>query len=242
MSVITVALNAERTVARTIESVLCQSYSKLEYILVDGGSTDGTVAIAKEYESKFRGRMRLVSEKDKGIYDAMNKGIGMARGTIVGLINSDDWYEPDAIETIATAYQGHGDAVYYGILRVVENGKEVMLKLNNYQFLHREVVGHPAYFLAKTIYQEHGLYSLDYEIAADFELMMRLIRRKVPFIQIDKVLANFSQGGQSTSRLSKSIEEYLRIRCRYGYITQSELRIRLIRLKISRLLDISFKV
>jgi glycosyltransferase involved in cell wall biosynthesis len=242
VSVVTVCRNSANSIARTFESVLHQSYRRIEYLVIDGASTDGTLEVIRKYEPKFRGRMRWISEKDKGIYDAMNKGIGLATGRIIGLINSDDWYEPEAVRAVAEAYRNNGDAVYYGMLRVLEDGQEVMLKLSNYRFLHRDVVGHPAYFVAKRIYQQHGSYRLDYEIASDFEFMMRLIHRNVPFVQINQVLANFNYGGESSLRESKTIEEYMRIRCEYGYLPSRELRIRLFRLKISRLLDRIFHV
>jgi glycosyltransferase involved in cell wall biosynthesis len=237
VSIITVCRNSEKTIAKTIESVFHQTYSCIEYLIIDGASTDGTLEIVKRYEPKFKGRMLWISEKDNGIYDAMNKGICLAKGTIIGIINSDDWYELNTIELVVNAYRTHGDAIYYGILRVLEDGKEVMLKVNNYQFLYRDVVGHPAYFVAKNVYQKHGLFRLDYKIAADFELLMRFIHHHVPFVQIDEIFANFNYGGESSIHESKTIEEYLKIRCEYGYLTRKALRFRLLRMKISSFLD-----
>lgn len=98
VSIITPCLNSEETIRDTIESVLGQSYQNIEYIIVDGRSTDRTIEIVKEYASGFEGRLRYISEKDSGIYDAMNKGILQASGSVIGIINSDDWYEPEAVE------------------------------------------------------------------------------------------------------------------------------------------------
>lgn len=237
VSIITVCRNSEKTIAKTIESVLHQSYSHLEYLVIDGASTDGTIDIIKQYEPKFNGRMRWLSEKDGGIYDAMNKGVRLAKGTILGIINSDDWYEADAIQRVVNSYRKHGDAVYYGILRVMEDGKEAMLRLVNWQFMYREVVGHPAYFITKNIYNEHGLFRLDYKYAADYEFMMRLVHHKVPFVQINSILANFAQGGKSATHGVASYDEYLRIRHEYGYLTRKAMLLRIVRNKIGSMLE-----
>lgn len=223
VSIITVSRNAEKTIAKTIESVLNQSYSNVEYIVIDGGSTDGTIDIVKRYEPKFKGRLRWISENDDGIYDAMNKGIGLARGDIVGLINSDDWYEPEAANLVVDSFREHGNAVYYGIIRVMEHEREVMLKAVNSRYLWREVVAHPAYFVARPIYLQHGVFRTEYKFAADYELMMRLVMKQVPFIQIDKVLATFSQGGESAMHGLETLEELIKIRYQYGYVTNKKM-------------------
>jgi glycosyltransferase involved in cell wall biosynthesis len=237
ISIITVCKNSEKTVVRTIESVLHQTYPAIEYLVIDGASTDKTMEIVRSYEPTFQGRLRWISEKDGGIYDAMNKGINLAKGSVIGILNSDDWYESSTAEVIASNYKEHGDAVYYGILRMMENGNEVMLKIVHHQYLCREVVGHPAYFVAQSIYRKYGLYRLDYRIAADYEMMMRLLRDRVLFVPIYSLLSNFSSGGESTINEKKTIEEYLRIRCEYGYISKPYLNFRLFRMKISSILD-----
>ena len=236
VSIITVCRNSETTIAKTIESVLNQTYTQIEYLIIDGASTDGTMEIVRRYEPRFKGRMRWISEKDAGIYDAMNKGIRLASGTIIGIINCDDWYELDAIELVVKSYVQHGDAVNYGILRVIENGKEAMLRAVNSQFLHRDVVGHPAYFVARSFYDKHGVFRLDYKYAADFELMMRLLHRNVPFVQINRVLANFTQGGESFKHGLQNLEEYFRIRFEYGYLTRSGMILRICKHRILSLL------
>ncbi|MBI2619513.1 MAG: glycosyltransferase [Ignavibacteriales bacterium] len=227
VSIITVCLNAEKTIARTIESVLRQTYSHIEYLITDGASTDGTLDIVRRYQPRFKGRMRIHSERDLGIYDAMNKGIRLSRGAIIGIINSDDWYEPDAVRLVVDSYRKHGDAVFYGILRVMEEGKEVMLRAVNPQFLYRDVLGHPAYLVAKSIYDTWGAFRLDYRYASDYELMMRLIHCHAPFVQIDAVLANFSQGGESGQYGLKTLEEYLRVRYEYGYLTKRRMLVQI---------------
>ena len=117
VSIITVCYNSEKTIYQTMDSVLKQTYSNIEYIIIDGASTDGTLAIIKEFGQRFGARMRYVSEPDHGIYDAMNKGISMAGGDIIGIINSDDYYEPDAVEKVIGAYSRGDCAVFYGEMR-----------------------------------------------------------------------------------------------------------------------------
>ena len=108
ISIITIAYNSEKTISRTIESVYNQTYQPYEYIIVDGLSKDSTVEVAKQYEQKFKEKgiiYRIISERDKGLYDAMNKGITMAEGELIGMINSDDWYEPDALKEVNEVYE-----------------------------------------------------------------------------------------------------------------------------------------
>ena len=107
VSIVTVTYNSEETLGATMESVLGQTCTEIEYLIVDGASTDGTVAVAESYRERMERkgiRLRIVSEKDRGIYDAMNKGIRMATGDVIGILNSDDWYEPDAVETVLTEF------------------------------------------------------------------------------------------------------------------------------------------
>lgn len=236
VTIITVCRNAEKTIAKTIKCVLYQTYPHIEYLIIDGLSIDGTMNVVKEYEPFFKGRMKWMSEQDSGIYDAMNKGIRRATGKIIGIINSDDWYELDAVEKVVKSYQENGDGVYYGILRVMENGKEVMLKSTNYKFLYRDIIGHPAYFVAKIIYQTYGLFNLNYKTASDYEFMMRLIQRSVRFFQIDFILANFNYGGTSSNFDIETFIEYEKIRYMYGYITKRKMEYLVLRLKLRRLL------
>lgn len=134
-SIITVCFNSEKTIERTIKSVLGQKFKDFEYLIIDGDSKDRTMEIVRQYEPLFEGKMKWISEQDHGIYDAMNKGIEMASGELIGIVNSDDYYEQDALEQIAKAYPGGEYCVIYGMLRKVINGKEVMVYLKNHDFL-----------------------------------------------------------------------------------------------------------
>jgi glycosyltransferase involved in cell wall biosynthesis len=233
VSIVTVCLNAEKTIQRTIDSVLGQTYAHVDYVIIDGGSSDRTLDILRESEARSQGRLRWISGKDAGIYDAMNKGIGLADGSIVGIINSDDWYEPETVQRVVDSYRMHGEGVHYGILRVLDHGQEVMLRLVHWRSLHRDVVGHPAFFVTRDVYQRHGVFDLGFKIAADYELMLRFIDKGVPFHQVDHVLANFSQGGESTTRVSVAVTEWAVIRNKYGYLSRSQMYAQIVRRRLS---------
>ena len=127
VSIITVTLNSEKTIAKTIESVLSQTYTNLEYIIIDGLSNDSTINIAESYRPKFQAKgisYQIVSEPDRGMYDALNKGIKLASGLIIGSINSDDWYEPIAVETVVETYKKRPFEMFYADLRIIDRSIE----------------------------------------------------------------------------------------------------------------------
>ncbi len=198
ISIITPCFNSERTIRGTIESVLDQTYKNIEYIIVDGGSTDGTVNIIREYYPKFNGRMKYVSEKDKGVYDAMNKGIKMSTGALIGIINSDDHYEPDAVETITEHMTDDRYQVIYGYCKVWDRGHVTNVLKNRHENLADRMIPHPTCFVTRDIYRDFGLFLTIFKIAGDYELMIRLYKSgRVNFTQVNKVIANFREGGLS---------------------------------------------
>ena len=218
-TIITVCYNSEKTIERTIQSVLQQTCQDYEYIIVDGASTDKTVELVQKYEPLFQGRMRWISEPDKGIYDAMNKGIRMANGELLGMVNSDDYYEPDALETIRAAYQGERYQVLYGLLRTVQNGKEVMVYLKKHENLEQDMIAHPSCFVTKATYEEYGVYSLKYPYSADYEFMLRIRRQpEVKFTEIYRIISNFSLDGASGS--IKAYRDTMRLKREYHLISE----------------------
>lgn len=183
ISVITVVYNNVRTIRTAIESVLSQTYSNIEYIIVDGGSNDGTVEIINEYYDKIS---LFISEKDDGIYDAMNKGVSKATGDIIGILNSDDLYENNKIlELIATQFIIFNDLdILYGDLVYVSNddiSKVVRSwKSCNYDdtfFERGEVPPHPTLYIKKNVYEIAGLFNLEYKLASDYEFMIRVFKK-----------------------------------------------------------------
>lgn len=199
VSIITPCLNSEKTIRQTIESVLHQTYSNIEYIIVDGGSTDGTLAIILEYLPLFHGRMRYVSEKDKGIYDAMNKGIRLSTGRLIGIINSDDWYELDAVEKVMSVWNVQTEyQVIYAYCRVFDKSRVKSIMKNRHEGLPRAMISHPTCFVTRSIYRDFGMFLTAFRILGDYEFMLRLYSsRKVDFVQIKEILADYRLGGAS---------------------------------------------
>lgn len=211
VSIITPCLNSIGTIRQTIESVLNQTYKDIEYIVVDGGSSDGTQDLIREYLPKFQGRMRYVSEKDRGIYDAMNKGIRMSHGRLIGIINSDDYYEPDAVESIVSHMTSGQYQVIYGYCRVFDGRRVVDISKNSHENLNNQMIPHPSCFVTRETYCNLGLFLTTFRVAGDYELMCRFYRsKKVAFMQIRKVVANFRVGG-ICSNINRSERERLMI-------------------------------
>lgn len=209
ISIITVTFNSGATVKDTIESVLKQEYKDYEYLVIDGGSKDNTVDIIKEYESKFEGRMRWVSEKDKGMYDGINKGIRMATGDVVGIINSDDFYHrTDIFDVINKAFEENKDVeAIYGDVRFVhpENLEKTVRYYSSkhwkpWRFRFGFMPAHPTFFTYKESFEKYGYYQYDYHIAADYELLIRhLYTNHVPAKYIPVDFMKMRTGGRSTN-------------------------------------------
>lgn len=200
VTIITPCFNSEKTIGRTINSVLSQTYSNIEYIVIDAQSTDNTLKIIKEHEIKFNGRLRLISESDNGVYDAMNKGIRLANGKLIGIINSDDWYEEEAVEAAVKFFYENSFQVIYGMLRMYKQSKELGVFIKHHQFLEEQMILHPACFISKNIYDIYGDYNTKYKSSADYDFMLRLRNeKKIDFVPIYKLIANFAVGGISSS-------------------------------------------
>lgn len=225
-SIITVCFNSERTIERTIKSVLEQSCQDYEYILVDGASSDRTLEIIHNYEPLFKGKLKVISEPDQGIYDAMNKGIRAASGELIGIVNSDDYYEKDALDKIAEAYEGYDYTIIYGMLRTIADGKEVMVYIKNHEFLEKDMITHPTCFVSKKIYEKFGKYSLKYPYSADYEFMLRVKKiNEVRFFRVYSIISNFSSNGAS-GRV-KAYRDTLKMKHEYGLIGNREYRFKM---------------
>ena len=214
ISIITATYNSAETINDTIKSVLCQTNKDFEYIIVDGGSTDETIDIVKSYESEFSGRLKWVSEKDKGIYDAMNKGIKMASGDIIGILNSDDYYTSDDIlQTIADAFKCQNVDAIYGDIHFIKDGvpDKCVRYYSSRQFSpfwlrFGFMPAHPSFYCKRDVFDKSGLYRLDYKIGSDYEMMVRLFRKhKISSRYVPKDFVTMRTGGASNSNLQSRL-------------------------------------
>lgn len=215
VSIITPCFNSESSIRDTIESVLHQTYQNIEYIIVDGASTDSTVQIIEEYAPMFQGRLRYVSEPDKGIYNAMNKGIKMSHGQLIGIINSDDYYEEDAVEKMVRQYNEGEYQVLYGYMRVMSHDRIRYICKDSHTQLLKAMIPHPTCFVSRNIYRDFGLYLERFRLVADYELMLRLNKTgKVQFRCIPEVITNYREGGASAGK--RTFYEASLVRFLYG--------------------------
>lgn len=210
ISIITVSLNNVTTIEDTFKSVLGQSYTDVEYIIIDGGSTDGTLDVVNRYADRIK---HVVSEPDQGIYDAMNKGLDLAVGEVVGILNADDIYtNKDVLANVSSAFNGTDADIVFGDL-VYVNRDDVNHITRYYSSKTFQpwklkfgwMPPHPATFIRKPVYDKIGRYSLDYEIAADYEMFVRLLLvGEFSFLRIPQVLVKMRMGGTSTRGVKSS--------------------------------------
>lgn len=210
VSIITVCFNNRKFIPVAIESVLNQTYSDIEYIVIDGGSTDGTVDIIKSYGNRIT---KFISEPDRGIYDAMNKGLKLASGSIVGLLNSDDLYiDNHVISTVVEKFKQSSCDVLYGDLYYVnaDNPERIIRKWHTGYYVPDSFKKgwhppHPTFYVSKHIYDKYGYFDLEFKLAADFELMLRFLEKHhVKSFYIPKPLIRMRMGG-TTSKSIKNI-------------------------------------
>lgn len=204
VTIITVCYNSERTIRRTMESVLEQTYTNIEYIIIDGKSMDTTMQIVGELAPLFGEKIKVVSEPDEGIYDAMNKGVKLAKGELIGIINSDDYYEKDAVENIVNSWDRKPGQILHGLMRQLKNGKEYGVILTTCDFLYEKMIQHPSCFVTKDVYEKIGLFDTQYRCVADMDFMIRAYEsEKVSFKPVYRVIATFSEGGMSDTVIGK---------------------------------------
>ena len=207
ISVITVCYKSSQTIRDTIESVLSQKYTDIEYIVIDGGSTDTTLAILDEYRGQVS---KLVSEADQGIYDAMNKGIGIATGDVIGIVNSDDvLFDGDVISKIAMAFQQNRECevVYSNLVYVKRDNLDVVTRtvtapsFGLWKVRFGFIMPHPSFYARRELFSRLGNYKLDYRVAADFELMTRFLLSGIRFSRLPITAVKMREGGISSSGL-----------------------------------------
>ena len=213
LSIVTVCYNSDKTIGHTLRSVREQTYGLIEHIVIDGGSTDNTLAVVSAEGSHLA---KIVSEKDSGIYDAMNKGIAMATGEIIGFINSDDFYASSDVlaKVVAVFNDSNIDACYSDLCYVKKNDILAVVRYWKSSTFRPNSFGggwcppHPTFFVRREIYERFGVFDLSYKIAADFELMMRLLEvHDVRVKYIPEVLVKMRMGGTSNRSLSNIVKQ-----------------------------------
>ena len=233
ISIVTPVYNAERTIARTIESIRSQKDVETEQIIVDGASSDGTLNILKKYESGFSA---FISEADKGIYDAINKGIQLATGDIIGILNADDYYaSPDILAKVSSVFKNTPIDAVFGDLEYFHEGN-VNKVIRIYRSKHFKpyklsrglMPAHPSLFLRRGVYEKYGLFKRDYKIAGDFEFVARIFKDEgLTYSYLPITMVRMQLGGISTQGLSSTIllnKEILRA-CRENGIKTNYFRL-----------------
>lgn len=213
VSIITVSFNAEKTIRDTIQSVISQNYSRIEYIIIDGASRDNTISIIKSFGN---GITRFVSEPDHGIYDGMNKGIDLATGDIIGILNADDFYtDPEVISKVMNVFNSKADVdAVYGDLDYVDQHDTTRVvrkwKSGNYYqhaFLKGWMPPHPTFFVRKSCYLKYGKFTDKLKSAADYEFMLRLIHKhQIKIAYLPEVLVKMRAGGKSNASIKNRIK------------------------------------
>ncbi|WP_420767814.1 glycosyltransferase family 2 protein [Pseudomonas sp. NR3] len=217
ISIITVCYNSVETIRDTIESVLSQQYPDIEYIIVDGASKDGTLELISEYEGRIS---KVISESDKGIYDAMNKGVQAATGDFVGILNSDDVFAgSDVIHNLVAHLQNNpsADAVYADLVFVQRKEMDVVTRrysssgFSPWKVRFGFMIPHPTFYARRELFEKYGSYKLGYRVSADFELMARFMSKGVKMIRHSAVMVKMREGGISTTGFWWRIHQNLEI-------------------------------
>jgi len=240
ISIITITYNSAKTLPRALESVQSQKYDEIEHIIVDGASTDGTKELIEAYVAKHS-NVRWISEPDEGIYNALNKGIRMATGDVIGFLHSDDTlYSPDSIGQIAVAFERSGADVVYGDLEY-RNGEKIVRRWKSNAFdmcslKYGWMPPHPTLYCRRKVYEEAGLYDEWFRISADYDMILRIFCAGYKSEYIPEVLVCMETGGASNkdakARLSKTQEDYIALKKNQvgaGYLTVACKQLRKIR-------------
>ncbi len=219
ISVITVAYNSEKGIGRTIESVLNQTYNDVEYLIIDGKSSDHTVEIAESYRKAMEDKgviYRIISEPDGGIYDAMNKGIRLAEGDVIGLLNSEDTYEREALQTVSETFAETGCELMFANIRIHRpDGSSFVKKARLRKFQTSRDWNHPTTFVQAEVYKDNPFRNLGIHDDYGFFLQMRRQNRRI--VTVDRVLADFRMGGASNRKSWKAAGKRIRDRYKYCY-------------------------
>jgi glycosyltransferase involved in cell wall biosynthesis len=225
VSVVTAVYNGEEYLNRCIGSIKKQRYENIEYIVIDGGSTDGSIGIIEQHEEVID---CWVSEPDDGVYDAMNKGIRRATGDVIGLLNADDYYEEHTAQIVAETYEKNPDSIIVGAMnRILQDESTYTLRRKlsqrvlDSEIYYRTPVNHPATFVPASVYDRIGLFDPSIKICSDYDLICRAYQAGVPFVFVDRVLSNMQAGGMSsgTNNALLRAQEFYEIRSKNNLVS-----------------------
>ena len=228
VSIITVTFNSEKYLEDTLVSIFSQSYPDIESIVIDGDSTDGTLSILQKYKNKIT----YISEPDTGIYDAMNKGIALATGDIIGILNSDDvLFDKEIINNVVNSFSSNIDCVYGNVILVNESNKIVRnyssanFKLKDFEFGH--MPPHPSFYVRKEAFQKFGHYNTSFKISADYDLLSRFMYiHKLKSKYLDFIVVKMRDGGISSSIKNKwLLNKQVLISCRLNNINTDFIKV-----------------
>ncbi len=243
VSVITVVRNARHSLERTIRSVLAQTYASIEYIVIDGASTDGTLDVIRQYDDRIA---YWVSEPDKGISDAFNKGIRAATGEYIALLNADDWMSDDQVAAGVAALQASSADYVFGDLLLHDTNGRILYRIKGDPEYKRVIqskmpeVNHPTVLARRSIYDRVGLFDLGYHYAMDYEWVLRVHAQGGTGLYVEGIAGHMGLGGASDASFRKAVREVRDIAVRYGrnrMVAEIEYRYRIIKGEGRRLLE-----
>ena len=209
LSIITVTKNARQALSVTRESLLRQDFVDFEWVVIDGNSSDGT---ARDFEDSNILNLKFISEPDDGLYDAMNKGIKNAKGDIIGILNANDTYLDGTLNLVSKVAQENPDYdVFYGAVSVDGQGQYFI----SHESLEKKMIYHPSIFIRKSVYEKVGVFDTRYKIAADYDFILRVKKRKFGFFAINQTITNYQSGGISSKHVFTSVKETLFIQLKY---------------------------
>ena len=216
ISIITVVYNNEEFIEQCIQSVISQEYKNIEYIIIDGGSTDNTLKIIEKYKDKIN---TLISKKDNGIYDAFNKGIKVCKGKYVGFLNSDDYfYSSKSVSLISSVFKKNMVNVVFSNIQIIERHKNYQIRsinsknFNLFKFRLGIAPPHPTFYCSKEMYSKVGLYSTNYGVSADYEMMLRILyTQKASYVHLNAITVIMRSGGISNRNIYTQIKQNFEI-------------------------------
>jgi glycosyltransferase involved in cell wall biosynthesis len=226
ISLITICRNAVNSIDQAFQSVFNQAYPNLEYIVIDGGSTDGTLDVISKNRSKFA---YFISEPDNGISDAFNKGLRQCTGDVIAILNADDTLLSGSLQKVADDFLSNPQAIIFGnmIYRDPETHKEWIVKPDINKMNNEMSLYHIACFIPKSVYKQIGEYDLNYKLAMDYDLFIRALSLKIPFIYKDYSYGVMNKGGMSFKHWNKALKEQAQIQIKYSLDSKFSIKIRL---------------